>query len=71
MAVICSGQAVQEEVLEDVTDTLSRNVSNYRSTLSKIPGDEVVFTPQQKLEITECNKLVAHCTCVIKIACEV
>jgi hypothetical protein len=30
---------IQEEVLENVTDRLSRNVGNYRSTPSKIPGD--------------------------------
>jgi hypothetical protein len=66
MALSCSGQAVQEEVLEDVTDRLSRNVGNYPSTLSKIPEDEVLFTPRQKLEITECNKLVAHGTYVVK-----
>jgi len=66
MALICSGQAVQEEVLEDVTDRLSRNVGNYRSMLSKIPEDEVLFTPRQKLEITECSKLVTHCAYVVK-----
>jgi len=41
IALICSGQAVQEEVLEDVTYRLSRNVGNYLSTPSKIPEDRI------------------------------